>query len=72
MSESHEGGMRTAQWTVLLVLLGVRFATNVVAYTSMAVLVGWGFGSFAKAMYRSRGLQLNQVALPANRGAVMG
>lgn len=40
ISESHEGRMRTAQWTLLLVLLGVRFATNVVAYTSMAVLVG--------------------------------
>lgn len=72
ISESNEGRMRTAQWTLLLVLLGIRFATNVVAYTSMAVLVGWGFGSFAKAMHRSRGLQLNQVALPANRGAVMG
>ena len=40
LSESHKEGMVTAQWTILLVLLGVRFATNVVAYTSMAVLVG--------------------------------
>lgn len=44
ISESHKGWMRNVQWTVLLVLLGVRFAANVVAYTSMAVLVGWILG----------------------------
>ena len=36
----HEGGHRRLQWFVLLMLLGIRFAVNVVAYTSVAILVG--------------------------------
>ena len=31
-----------------------------------------GLGRFKKTVHRSQGSQLNQVALPANRGAVMG
>jgi len=41
MSKDHQEGMGTPQWIILLVLLGIRFTTNVVAYTSVAILVNW-------------------------------
>lgn len=38
-SMDHQEGIGTPQWVAVLVLLGIRFTTNVVAYTSVAILV---------------------------------
>jgi hypothetical protein len=39
ISENHQGSSRIVQWVILLVLLAIRFTANVVAYTSISVLV---------------------------------
>lgn len=70
---------QTIRWIMLLGLLTVRFVANVVAYTSIAVLVRMALPSLlippSQAVQISGPLtvsQLNQVAPPQNRGAVMG
>lgn len=39
LASSLHAHVQTAKWMVLFALLGVRFAANVVAYTSMGILV---------------------------------
>ena len=70
IAASSAGLGEWGQMGVLLFLMGFRFAMNVVAYTSMGVLVS----SEARTTYaiKSQNQQLNQIALPEKRGVLMG
>ena len=39
LSEGHQNSSKVGQWVILLILLAFRFTANVVAYTSIAILV---------------------------------
>ena len=62
ISENHQGSSRIVQWVILLVVLAIRFTANVVAYTSISVLVSskpsspcaWHFATLTHVTAKSR------------------